>query len=251
MQIQKIIPWTFWNKKIKINIFPNTWNKKVIINISWLYGWENTPQKYKNFSEKILENNLANFVVFKSSRLDLDFDENISKFENKKKKFDWKTFENELKDAENVIFEILENSEKYFQIKKENLEITLIWNSLWWAISFFLASKFTQIKNISTVWTGLRKEKWEWSILQSFPDLEIYKEKIENFSGSFLQNIAENDEIFSKNSYDEFFNLAKNCKIKKQIIYPWVNHSFKKYFGEKSEKPLLELFSNLKNFLKK
>lgn len=245
MEISKKIPWTFWNKKIDISIFQVPKNNKIVINIHWLYGSKTSSGKYLDFAKKLQENKIANVVLFQSSRFDLENDENLSKYENKMKKFVWKTFFQELLDAKIVLEEILKNSEKYFWIKKEKLEITLNWNSLWGTLTFFLASEFSEIKNISNVWTWLRKQKWETPVIDTFPDLEIYKEKIQNFKWNFLLHQAGNDDIFSSESYEEFFKLAKNTNQKEKIFYAWVDHSFKKLNWEKSEKPYQKVYENV------
>lgn len=247
MEIKKILNWTFGNKEIDLSIFTVTWNKNVIINIHWLFWSKTSSWKYLNFAKNLYENKQANVVLFATSRKNLNYDEKISEYENKIKKFEGKNFEDELEDTCIVVQDILENSEKYFNIKKEDLEITINWNSLWWTLAFFLAFKFKEIKNISTIWTWLRKNREDLPILSNFPILKEYKEKIENFKWKLLMNQAWNDKVFSKESYEEFFNLASNTISKEKIIYEGYDHSFKKIFWEEND---LAYKTYLKNFVK-
>lgn len=239
-KIEKKIIWSFW--EIDLEVFQNFWNNKIIFNIHWVFWSKNDPWQ-RLFAEKIWENNFANVVLFSSSRKDFDYDENISKEENRKIKFSWKTFWDELEDAKIVFKNILENSEKYFWVKKENLEFFVNGNSLGWTLAFFLSEIFPQIKNISTVGTWLRKQKWNFPILDTFPEIEEYKKVLKNFSGKYLMHEAWNDEKFSKESYDEFFKIIWASK-KEKIFYPWVNHPFSEKNWEKSKKPFLEVFEN-------
>lgn len=60
----------------------------------------------------------------------------------------------------------------------------------------------------------------------------------------FLLHQAGNDDIFSKESYEEFFNLTENTNRKEKIFYPWTDHWFKKENWEKSEKPYNQVYEN-------
>lgn len=238
-KISKKITWTFWEKIIELDIYQVKWNKNLILNIHWVYSSKDDIL-HKNFAEKISKNNLANIVLFSSSRKNLpETWEKTDKFRN----FIWKSFSEELEDSEIVLKNILENSLKYFWTEKENLNIFLNWNSLWWTIAFFLAYKFPFLKNISTVWTWLRKQKWETPIIDSFPIFEEYQKILKNFSGKYLMHEWTKDEKFSHESFSELFENIQT-KDKKRIIYDWVNHPFSKIFWETSEKPYNEVFEN-------
>lgn len=244
-KIEKNLVWTFWEKIIEMEIFKAK-SKKIILNIHWVFGSKNDFWQ-RNFAENISKKNKANVVLFTSSRRKEIYDENLTKQENREKIFSGKSFYDEVEDAKIVLKNILKNSEKYFWEKKEDLEIFLNGNSLWWSISFYLAKDFPFLKNISTVWTWLRKQKSEVPILDTFPDLDEYSQVLKNFSGKYLMNEAWNDEKFTKESYKEFFEIIWS-KQKEKIFYSWVNHTFLELNAEKSEKPFLEVSENFVKF---
>lgn len=248
-KIEKILKWTFWEKEIKVDIYQNFWNKNLVLNIHWVYSSKNDKVQ-KRFAEKIWKNNDANIILFSSSRKNIDFDKNLTEKENLLKKFCWKTFLEELKDSKIVLKDILENSKKYFWVEKKDLNIIINWNSLWGTIAFFLAFEFPEIKNISTVWTWFRKQKWETPIIDTFPLLEEYKKVLRNFSWKYLLNESGNDNKFSTESFSEFFENIQ-AKEKKRIFYPWVNHPFSELFWENSEKPYDEVYKNFVNYFLK
>lgn len=250
-QIEKILIWSFWDKELKTVIFPLKWSKKLVLNIHWLYwemqwGWN----KYFNFAKKIQENEIANSVIYGSSRIEREYDENLEKFENKKIKFVWKKFEDELIDATTVINYLLENSENLFWVKSEELEITLNWNSLWWMISFFMADKFNQVKNISTVWTWAYLDLWKIPVIDTLVSKEELLEKVKKFKWKFLFNEASDDHIFTKDAYNDFFN-ASQSEEKSRTLFSEVDHSFKILNWEKSEIPYNKIFENVANLVEK
>jgi hypothetical protein len=142
------IEWDFWDKRIKIEYFPVEHNNKVLINIHWtywsMYSWSG---KYLELAQNVQSNELANVVLFESSRKNIKAKEDLWYYENKQRNFIWKTFEQELNDARRVLSHILKNVPN-----PEDIEITINWNSLWWILGLILAKEFPQIKNISTVW---------------------------------------------------------------------------------------------------
>ena len=148
----------FWNKKISVETYPLEWSNKVIINIHgtyWgMYWWNN---KYKTLAEDLQNNGIWNVVIFETSRKWIEKDWS---YEKKIEDFKWKTFDNELSDCKKVMQYILDNSSVLFWMSADKLEITINWNSLGWILALALAYEFPQIKNISTVGTGmLTKDK--------------------------------------------------------------------------------------------
>lgn len=244
------ISWSFWKKELNWTLFKNFWNKKLLINIHWLYwSWKWTDSKYENFCEKLWKNNICSSVFYASSRLDINYDDNLWKFENKQRKFTWKTFKNELEDAENIIKYFLENSEIILWVKSEELEIILNWNSLWWIISFYMAEKFKKIKKISSVWTWAFLDLWKVPIISTLDETNIFLEKVKNFNWFYFMNESWDDDIFTKESYDLLFSSAKNSK-KERFLFEWVDHSFKKLNWEKSEIPYNKIYKNILKLIK-
>ena len=99
-KIEFNLKWSFWEKEIKGVFYLVPWNKKVVVNIHWLYwSWKWTDDKYIKFVEKFQDKWISSSLFYSSSRLNVENDDSLWKFENKQKKFFWKTFGNELDDA--------------------------------------------------------------------------------------------------------------------------------------------------------
>lgn len=245
------IEWIYWGKEIKINTFPVNWSKNVVINIHgtfWSLKWWN--DKYLNFATKLQEENISNVVLYASSRKDVKIDSSITDiYKQKQAKFIWKTFSHELEDSRRVIVDTINNSKELFWVEPKDLEITLNWNSLWGIIAFYLASEFPQVKNISTVWTGLRLEIKDVPILDTFPNIEELEEKLKSFNWNFLMNYWSEDDVFTSEAFSDFYQKAwTNKKSFVQLI--WVDHTFWKVWWELSVLPYQEIFSNLETLLK-
>ena len=215
------IEWIYWGKEIKINTFPVNWSKNVVINIHgtfWSLKWWN--DKYLNFATKLQEENISNVVLYASSRKDVKIDSSITDiYKQKQAKFIWKTFSHELEDSRRVIVDTINNSKELFWVEPKDLEITLNWNSLWGIIAFYLASEFPQVKNISTVWTGLRLEIKDVPILDTFPNIEELEEKLKSFNWNFLMNYWSEDDVFTSEAFSDFYQKAwTNKKSFVQLI---------------------------------
>jgi hypothetical protein len=243
-----ILTWSFWNKKIDLEILKTSkQNKNIVLNIHWAF-WK-INEKYRKFWERLVNNNIANVVLYSSSRLDNNFqEENLTEFELKQKLFEWKVLDDEVKDWEIVINYILENSENLFWIKKEEIIFTINWNSLWWIIALKLAELFPEIKNINIVWTWAKLDiKWT-TLLDSYPDLIELQELLWKFKWNILVNSASLDVIFDKKSYELFYKFLKNAN-KSLINYIWADHSFKKINWEKSDIPYLYIYKNVADLI--
>ena len=250
-KIEFNLKWRFWEKEIKGIFYLVPWSKKIVVNIHWLYwSWKWTDDKYIKFAEKFQDKWVSSSLFYSSSSLNVENDDSLWKFENKQKKFFWKTFENELDDAKIVLNYILKNSVDFLWIKQEDLEITLNWNSLWWMISFYLAEEFSQVKNISTVWTWAWLDLGQIPIIDTLPQTEIFLEKVSDFEWNFLMNEAWFDDIFTKEAYNKLFDASLKAN-KSRILFDWVDHSFKLLNCEKSVLPYEKIFKNVKSLVEK
>jgi len=249
VEVQKIkLKWNFWNKKIFLEIWKTgTKSNNVVINIHWAF-WK-INEKYRTFWERLLENNNSNIVLYSSTRLENIFKNlELTEFEKKQKLFEWKTLKDEINDWKIVLDYILENSEKLFWITKENVILTINWNSLWWIIALELSNTFKEIKNINIVWTGSNLDiKWT-SLLDSYPDLISLTKLLEKFKWNILLNYATQDIVFTEKSFYLFYDLLKNAN-KSKIKFIWVEHSFKKINDEKSKNPYLYIYKNIVELL--
>jgi len=247
--MQKInLNWNFWNKKLELEILKTKEkNNNIVINIHWAFG--KTNEKYRKFWERLIENNNANVILYSSSRLDNDFkNQDLSEFEKKQKIFEEKILKDEVEDWKIVINYILDNSENLFWIKKQDLVLTINWNSLWWIIALKLAEIFPEIKNINIVWTWANLDiKWT-SLLDSYPDLIELQKLGEKYKWNILLNSASLDVIFTEESYNLFYKFLKNAN-KSRIHYIWADHSFKKINWEKSDIPYFYIYKNISDLI--
>lgn len=239
------IEWVYWDKEIKINTFRVENNPNIVINIHgtfWSLKWWN--DKYLKFAESLQEDKISNTVLYASSRINADIDPNITdRYKQKQARFIGKTFSMELEDARRVIKDTIENSEKLFWIKKWDLKITLNWNSLGWILAFYLASEFTQVKNIVSVWTWLRLDIKDVPILDTFPDISELWAKISNFKWKYLMYYGSLDDVFTEQSFFDLIDLVWSSKENKSSMFLiWVDHTFWKILWEESELAYKKVF---------
>ncbi len=236
----------FWEKIIPVKIFLSKNNKNLIFNIHGVYSSADDAT-HNRFAKHIAEWWIANIILFGTSRKNIPYDNNLTPKENGINNFVGKTFENELADARIVFSHILENCEKFFKIPKEELNIIVNGNSLGGTLAFYLAAEFPEIHQISTVGTGLRKAQWNFPIIDTFPELNEYKKILKNFRGKYLMHESGDDNKFSPEQFDEFFETI-GATEKHRIYYPWVNHPFTRIQGENSEIPYNQVRDNIIHF---
>lgn len=247
--IKETLDWSFWNKKINIEVYPLEWSNKVIINIHgtyWgMYWWNN---KYKNLAEDLQNNGVWNVVIFETSRKWIEKDWS---YEKKVEDFEWKTFDNELSDCKNVIQYILDNSLELFWVNSDKLEITINGNSLWWILALALAHDFPQIKNISTVWTGmLTKDKKNLPLLEEYPENDTIKNWVSSYNGNLLLQYWTQDSLFKKEDFQELKSELKSAKKVWIIKMVWVDHTFKYINWEISNVPYKQVETNIGELVK-
>lgn len=239
------IEWVYWDKIIKINTFKVPNNNKIVINIHgtfWSMNWWNN--KYVNFAQNLQDDDVANVVLYESSRKNIEIDSSLTdRYKQKQAKFIWKTFTDELEDARRVLHDTIKNSKELFWIDSQNLEITLNWNSLWWIIAFYLACEFREVKNIVSVWTWLRLEIKDVPILDTFPDIAELKDKLESFKWRYVSYYWTEDDVFTRQSFVDLFNLVwSDNSNKSEIKMIWVDHTFWKIWWEVSDLPYKQVF---------
>lgn len=248
------IPWSYGDKVIKISSFSGVNSPDIIINIHgtfWsMYGGNN---KYLEFAKNIQSNQVANVILYESSRKNIEPNPNETDiYKQKQAKFIGKTFTDELEDARRVLQDVISKSYQLFWIKKENLKITLNGNSLWWILAFYLASEFPQVQAIVSVGTGLRLEIKDVPILDTFPKIEFLRQKLESFQGKYVCYYGTLDDIFNRESFFNLVALVGSDESKKSMVeMPWVDHSFWKISWQISDIPYQEVFLWHKLLLKK
>lgn len=239
------IPGSYGDKIIKISHFYGENNPNIIINIHGTYGsmngWNN---KYRVFAHQLQSHNIANVVLYESSRKSILPDPNeTDTYKQKQAHFIGKTFFDELEDARRVLQNTLNQSQALFGIEKNKCKIILNGNSLWGILAFYLAHEFSQVKAIVSVWTGLRLEIKNVPVLDTFPNIHELKEKLQSFTGKYVCYYGTDDDIFTKESFFQLLDTVGNKKIDKSIIeMPGVNHSFWKVNWEVSHEPYHEVF---------
>lgn len=239
------IEWSYWDKVIKISSFSVPKNNNIVINIHGTFwsmnGWNN---KYLNFAQSLQSENIANVILYESSRVNAENNTTESdRYKQKQAKFIWKTFTDELEDARRVIQDIINKSKELFWIDENELEITLNWNSLWWILSFYLTKEFPQIKTIVSVWTWLRLEIKDVPILDTFPNINELKEILQSYHGRYVSYYWTEDDVFTKQSFFDLINLVWSKEEEKsQIEMVWVDHTFWKIKWVESSLPYKQIF---------
>ncbi len=248
---QKVhLEWSYWDKVISVSHFPVLWNSKVVINIHWTYGsGTGSNNKYLNFSEQLQQDEVANSVMYKSSRVEMQDDESLWRYENKQRKFIWKIFSDELEDARRVVVDTITHSQDRFWVSSEELEITLNGNSLGGIIAFYLANEFPQVKNISTVGTGFRKEQINIPILDTFPESEKLSEQLKGFKWKFMMHYGSEDKTFTPDSFRKLYEGVASAE-KSFIHLIGVDHGFWKVGWEVSSKPYENIYSSVSRLVK-
>jgi esterase/lipase len=146
-------------------------------------------------------------MLYSSSRNWKKAQELGDSYESKIATFQGKTFADELEDARRVVAQAVQNSKKQLQ-GDEELEVILNGNSLGGIIAFYLAREFPEIKAIVTVGTGLRTEKGDVPILDTFPDAEEVRNTLANYRGKFIMQFGTADTVFSQESFEDLFETV-------------------------------------------
>jgi pimeloyl-ACP methyl ester carboxylesterase len=245
------LPWAFGNFPVELEVFPINNNPQVLVNLHGTFGSRRWGDgNYARLAESIQDESLANVVLYWSSRKPSEAQWKLS-YDEKQKLFEWKTFEQEVEDARNILKHIVTNSNTLFWVDAEKLEITLQWNSLWGILAFYVASEFPQIKNIVTIWTGLRTEKWAIPILDTFPLKEELLAKLWQFQGNYYMAYGTNDAVFSQEAFDALYQGVTASRQKGFWKFLGVDHSFSGVDGVENSQPYGQVIENTKALFEK
>lgn len=238
---------SFGTEPIKMEILPVEGNPNIVINIHGTYGsLHGGNDKYLKFARNLQVNEVANTVLYESSRNNTQLGNSEDYFEQKKIRFEGKTFDDELEDLRKIIKHCIRNSEKEFGVPSSKLEITLNGNSLGGILAIYLADEFPQVINISTVATGdnLNIDNDSLPILKYFPSPDKIAAKAEKFKGKVLIQQGSADEVFQPDSIKRLQNYFKNAKTG-LVTFKDVDHTFGKVNDKESPKPYEEIFMNI------
>lgn len=206
------IEWAFNKQALNIEVFPVTGNPKVLVNLHGTFGSRRGGSgKYLELAEAIQSENLASTVLYDSSRDWSQVKEGEMSYDEKQSPFVGKTFEQELGDARITLEYIIQNSKSTLWVDPNNLEITLHGNSLGWVLAFYLANEYPQVKNIITIGTGLRSEKWVVPILDTFPEKETILEQLWAFKGKYYMSYGTKDTTFNQESFNEWYDAISSA----------------------------------------
>lgn len=240
------LEWIYGEKEIKVSAFPTENNGNVVINIHGTFGsLTGSNDKYLHFAQALQEKQTSSSVLYASSRKNVEPDMTITdRYKQKQAKFIGKTFQDELEDARRVVSWVIQNSQKVFGVKAEDLCITINGNSLGGILAFYLASEFSEVKNISTVGTWLRLEIKDVPILNTFPDAQEITEKLETFRWKFLMQYGNEDDVFTPEAFADLYAKVKSPE-KSFIQMLGVDHTFWKVSGETSSKAYEAVLSHV------
>ena len=239
----------FGNKEIKLETLAVPGNNKLLINIHGSYGSiSGNNDKYRKLANSLQTIEASNVTLYESSRKDIDvIERSEDEFTTKKRRFEGKTFKEELEDLRKVIKHCLDNSQELFGISAEELEITLNGNSLGGILALVIAHEFPQIKNVSTVGTGLKLENTDEALLRTLPEPNELKDEMNKFKGKFLMQYGTKDDVFSDQSFTELYESIDTSKS--LFKFEQVDHTFNHLDGKSSSRPYEQIFRNIEELL--
>ena len=178
----------------------------ILVNIHGLYGLSGDPgSKSKHLARIITRSGLANVVLFNSSR-DWQVAKN-SDFEEQKKAFGEKTFDQELQDTKDMMNLIIDQSAYLFGIEQKELKIFLIGNSLGGTLSTCLNEYFKYIQKIVLAGSGTR------TALPSKLMEEEILDKASEFKGEAMLLQGSNDTVVPLKAGDLLISAYKNARV--------------------------------------
>ncbi len=246
--IKSSILGAFQGEPIAIEFYAAPQSNQLVVNLHGTFGdMHGSSGKYADLAKDIAGHGLASTVLYSSSRDWKKAGELGDSYDSKIAIFQGKTFAEELEDARRVVADAIQTARKQLP-GGEGLEVTLNGNSLGGILAFYLASEFSEVKAIVTVGTGLRTEKGNVPILDTFPEESDIKGVLSVYAGKFMMQFGTADNVFSQESFEALLN-AVWAEYKSYVCYVGVDHSFKMIDGEYSKEIYQTATQQLKQLL--
>ena len=198
----------------------------VLLQIHGIYGVTGDKgSKSKYLANKIISQGLAHSVLFSSSRdwsiySTEDRNTQIPSFQNK-------TFQQEADDVRDAINLILDQSIELFGVKKEDVALWVVANSIGGTVLTTLSDALPKIKKIVVCGTGTGSSSSSKPILSTCPPLVQVLESATHFDGKILLLQGSLDDTVPLPAQDELLEAYTNADRRKRVI-EGANHSFGK-----------------------
>lgn len=205
-------------------------NNKIVVNVHGVYGMSGDPgSKSKLLGSRIIEKNIANVVQFSSSRDWTIFQDGV--WDKQIESFKTKTFQQEADDLRDTIDLILDQSESLFGIKKEDVKLYIVANSIGGTVISTLKDKFKHIDKIVVCGSGTGSSSSTKPILSTCPPEKEILKSTTTFKGDVLLIQGSKDDVVPLEAQDKLLKSYKKAKTTKVII-DGANHNFSKINGK-------------------
>ncbi len=202
----------------------------VLLQIHGIYGVTGDKgSKSKYLSNKVVSEGLAHSVNFSSSRdwsiySAEDRNTQISSFQNK-------TFQQEADDISDAITLIFDQSNELFGIKKEDLALWVVANSIGGTVLTTLSGMLPKIKKIVVCGSGTGSSSSSKPILSTCPLLKQILESATHFHGKILLLQGSLDDTVPLPAQNDLLSGYINADRHKKVI-DGANHNFGKINGK-------------------
>lgn len=220
-----------------LNIFVSKTNMSVnsiTIFVHGLYGTfdptENTD-KVNMLVKRLTNEDITHCINYNSSR---DFQYALATdYDKRNQAFKEKTFLQELNDLKIIVDWTINNSERVFGIKKNNLTLNIHGNSLGGTLAVLLNGFFPMINKISLCGSGCGTNESVKPILSThFKEDDILK-SVSLYSGKLLLLQGSEDTTVPRESGMKILDRAIYAN-KQYVIVPGANHNFSKIDGKEN-----------------
>ncbi len=188
-------------------------------------GDKGSKSRYLN--NKIIKSGMAHSVQFSSSR-----DWSVYSIEGRNTQilaFENKTFQQEAADICDAIHLILDQSNELFGIKRDDVNLWVLANSIGGTVLSTLSGILPKIKKIVLCGSGIGSSSSTKPILSTCPPKEVLRESAKKFQGEILLLQGSLDDIVPLSAQDELLEAYTNADSHKKVI-EGAGHSFKHFF---------------------
>ncbi len=237
---------TFGTKTLAIETFQAPSSSNLVINVHGAYGSiYSSGDKYLKFARKLQAQNIANVVLYESSRL-LQQNADIQKmsFDERRHSFQGKIFEDELGDLKEVIGYVLNKSEQLFKCKKIS-KLVINGNSLGGILAIALGDYLPEGTIVNTVGTGLFNKDENQKIFTLMPPKEKVLEVASRFHNTINLFYGTQDDLFTPESFAAMVAAVKS-KDKQVFKCAGVDHTFALLDGKPSDLPYEKVIEAIK-----
>src|SRR5260221_890245 len=239
---------TYNNYPIKLGIFRTKKKTNLIfLNVHGTFGESGDKgSKSEILGKLLLKDDLANVVQYSSSR-------NWQKFisidkVSRNQAFSGKTFDEERLDLINAIDYIVNNSQKLFNISKDDLRLYVVAFSLGGTLVSTLNEKLKLIDKLVICGSGIEPSSFTKTLFPTFYSKEVIQNSIKNFNGRLLSLRGSLDDTITFDSQKELFDSYKFAESKEWKVIEGANHTLSSINGEDKELAYSLFIEEVMNF---